>query len=112
MYTSETHNYPAKVLVETGFIGLLVLLGTWLAWVGNIYWLWRFKPGEECWALVWAGGMAAVTLEPLQIEVLLYLNTLKAKQGKVGEAQREIDRMAKSFPGLPAEFQKLLQVTP
>ncbi|TLM98997.1 hypothetical protein FDZ73_22565, partial [bacterium] len=61
-YSTETHNYPAKVLVETGFIGLLVLLGIWLAWAKNLYRLWRTDMEEEAWALLWAGGAAAITL--------------------------------------------------
>ncbi|WP_418790831.1 O-antigen ligase family protein [Phosphitispora sp. TUW77] len=62
MFSSETHNYPAKVLVETGFIGLMVLLGIWFLWGQNLYRLWREDLDEQTWLLVWAGGAAAATL--------------------------------------------------
>ncbi|MHB9095078.1 MAG: O-antigen ligase family protein, partial [Eubacteriales bacterium] len=62
MYSSETHNYPAKVLVETGFIGLLVLLGIWFVWGKAMFRLWWAGLDEDSWLLVWAGGIAALTL--------------------------------------------------
>ncbi len=62
MYSSETHNYLAKVLVETGFTGLLVLVGIWFFWSRELYRLWRARLDEESWALIWTGGIAAAVL--------------------------------------------------
>lgn len=62
MYSSETHNYPAKVLVETGFIGLFAFLGIWFFNLKKLYRLWRAELDEDSWILVWGGGIAAITL--------------------------------------------------
>lgn len=62
IYSSETHNYPAKVLVETGFIGLIILIAVWLFWAKNFYNLWSEGLEKDSWFLIWAGGIAALTL--------------------------------------------------
>lgn len=62
MYSSETHNYPAKVLVETGLIGLFIFLGIWFFNLKNLYRLWRAELEEETWIVIWTGGIAAITL--------------------------------------------------
>lgn len=62
MYSSETHNYPAKVLVETGLIGLMVFLCIWFFNLRNLYRLWRAELDEETWIVIWTGGIAAITL--------------------------------------------------
>lgn len=61
-YSSETHNYPAKVLVEAGFTGLAALLVIWIGWLRSVYRLWRAEISEDSWMLIWSGGAAAVTL--------------------------------------------------
>jgi len=62
MYSSETHNYPAKVLVETGFIGLFIFIGIWVLYIKKLYRLWRAELDDDSWILVWSCGLAAVTL--------------------------------------------------
>lgn len=62
MYSSETHNYPAKVLVETGFVGLIILIGIWFTNLKGLYRSWRDELDEDTWTLVWACGIAAITL--------------------------------------------------
>lgn len=62
MFSSETHNYPAKVLVETGFTGLFVLFSVWFFWARNLFRLWKAGLAEESWFLVWTGGAAAAAL--------------------------------------------------
>ncbi|PKM44118.1 MAG: polymerase [Firmicutes bacterium HGW-Firmicutes-8] len=62
IYSSETHNYPAKVLVETGFLGLFALCAIWIFWLKNLYRLWRARLEEDSWILVWGAGIGAVTL--------------------------------------------------
>ncbi len=61
-YSSETHNYPAKVLVETGFIGLLILFVIWFFWTKGIYKLWRTELEDDSWVLIWAAAMAGTVL--------------------------------------------------
>ncbi len=61
-FSSETHNYPAKVLVETGFPGLLALSGIWFFFLRHLYRLWRTELADDSRALLWAGGTAAITL--------------------------------------------------
>lgn len=61
-YSSETHNYPAKVLVETGFIGLLALVAVWGLWGNCLFRLSRKELEDDSWSLIWAGGVAALTL--------------------------------------------------
>jgi tetratricopeptide (TPR) repeat protein len=62
VFTSETHNYPAKVLVETGITGLAVLLVIWMGWLRSIYRLWRTRIADVSWLLILAGGAAAINL--------------------------------------------------
>jgi tetratricopeptide (TPR) repeat protein len=62
MFSSETHNYPAKVLVETGFIGLFALMVIWFFNLKGLYKSWRAELDENTWTLVWACGIAAITL--------------------------------------------------
>lgn len=62
MFSSETHNYPAKVLVETGFIGLIILIGIWFTNLKGLYRSWRDELDEDTWTLVWGCGIAAITL--------------------------------------------------
>lgn len=61
-YSTETHNYPAKVLVETGFTGLLALMSIWFFWARNLYHFWKRESDDHIWALTWSGGAAVLVL--------------------------------------------------